>query len=107
MKKEIIDKIINYEGEGDYIALATVVSATGSSPRDIGTQMLVYPNGSIEGTVGGGISEAETIEQAEELMQTGKNKKCSFDMSNEEVAKVGGVCGGQVEIFIETIKVDD
>lgn len=107
MDRQLVNKIIDYEGEGEYIALATVISAAGSSPRNIGAQMLVYPEGTIEGTVGGGLSEAQTIEQAEKLIQTGENQKCFFDMSNEEVAKVGGVCGGQVEIFIETIKIND
>ncbi|ADL12014.1 XdhC family protein [Acetohalobium arabaticum] len=107
MDREIVNKIKSYEGEGDYIALATVISAAGSSPRNIGAQMLVYPNGAISGTVGGGISEAETIEKAQELIKTGKNKKYFFDMSNQEVAKSGGVCGGQVAIFIETIKINN
>ncbi|GAB6137889.1 XdhC family protein [Halanaerobaculum tunisiense] len=107
MDREIVNKIIDYEGPGDYIALATVIFATGSSPRDIGAQMLVYPDGTIKGTVGGGASEAETIETAQDLIQIGEDKKCFFDMSNQEVAKAGGVCGGQVAIFIETIKIND
>ncbi|AGB41019.1 xanthine and CO dehydrogenases maturation factor, XdhC/CoxF family [Halobacteroides halobius DSM 5150] len=106
MDRDLVDKIIEYKGE-DYLALATVISATGSSPRNSGAQILVYPNGSIYGTVGGGLSEAETIKKAQELIQIGESKKYSFDMSNDQVAKAGGVCGGQVEIFIETIKVSN
>ena len=103
MDKNIVKKIIDYDGKGEYLGLATIVASHGSSPREAGTQMVVYPDGSISGTVGGGPVEYETIKKARHLLEKGEDKKYEFDISNEEVAQTGGICGGHVEIFIETI----
>ena len=104
MNKKLLDSLLSYEGKGDYLALATLIDSSGSSPRNAGAQMLVYPDGSIEGTIGGGPSEAETIEKAKELMKKGENGRFKFEFTNEEIAAAGGICGGEIIVFIETIR---
>ena len=110
MDRKLAEEIVEYngdKGETEYIALATITTAHGSSPREAGTQMIVYPDKSISGTVGGGPVEYQTIEKAIQLIETGENKKYKYEISNDKVAQSGGICGGQVEIFIETIKIND
>ena len=110
MERKMAEEIVEYngeKGEANYLALATITAAHGSAPREAGTQMIVYPDKSIRGTVGGGPVEYQTIERAIQLIATGESKKYSYEISNEKVAQSGGICGGQVDIFIETIKVND
>ena len=45
--------------EGETIAVATIVSTLGSTPREVGAKMVVTASGEIIGTVGGGCGEAE------------------------------------------------
>lgn len=86
--------------------MATVVKAKGSSPREAGAMMLVYSDGEISGTVGGGSTEAAVIDKALDLIDSGGNCKLEFDMSNEEAADAGQICGGKAEIFIESLDLD-
>lgn len=86
--------------------MASVVRAKGSSPREAGAGMLVYPDGEISGTIGGGSTEAAVIEKALDLIETGGNYKLEFDMSNEEAANAGQLCGGKAEVFIEALDLD-
>ena len=58
------------EGENREYALVTVVATTGSTARSAGTKMIVYPDGSIEGTVGGGIVEHEAKIDARAAMES-------------------------------------
>lgn len=105
INKDLIEEILSYSGE-EGIAVATVVKAKGSSPREPGAGMLVYPDGEISGTVGGGSAEAAVIEKALDLIDKGGSCKLEFDMSNEEAADEGQLCGGKAEIFIESLDLD-
>lgn len=105
MDKRLVDEILAYRGPATALALATIIEAKGSSPRKVGARMLVYPDGRISGTIGGGSTEAEVVEEARELIFKGGSKKINFKMTNSEAAEEGSVCGGQVEVFLETIKI--
>lgn len=83
-------------------AVATVVKTTGSSPRDVGSKMLVYPDGSIVGSVGGGEMEARVIETAQDSIRQGKPSYLDMTLSDEARGDPL-VCGGEVEIFIDPL----
>jgi xanthine dehydrogenase accessory factor len=83
-------------------AIATVVKTMGSSPREVGSKMLVYPDGSIVGSVGGGEMEARVIEAAKVSIREGK--PCYLDMTlSDETRGDPLVCGGELEIFVEPL----
>lgn len=82
-------------------ALATIVKAVGSSPRKTGAKMLVYGDGAISGTIGGGKTEAETIAAALQVMGSGAPRSLSFALTEEH----GHVCGGNVTIYLEPVTV--
>ncbi len=84
-------------------ALCTVIRSEGSTPRHVGSKMLVYSNGDIEGTVGGGELESRVIAQALESMRDGKPRILSYSMA-DPLRGDPGVCGGQLEVFVEPIK---
>ena len=81
-------------------ALAEIVAKEGSGPRRPGTKMLVYEDGSILGTIGGGCAEAAIISQAVRCIRKGNCLRMRVNMTKEEAADRGMVCGGIIEAFI-------
>lgn len=84
------------------MCLVTIISRSGSAPRSKGATMLVKSDGSIMGTIGGGIGEHEIIELAITRMKDqGKTFIERIDMNNEDAAKDGMVCGGSIDVIME------
>jgi xanthine dehydrogenase accessory factor len=83
-------------------ALCTVVKTSGSTPRHSTSKMLVYPDGHIIGTVGGGGLENEVRKEALESLKDGQPRLLTYNMTDPARGDVG-VCGGQVEVFVEPI----
>ena len=87
---------------GKSFVLVTITKANGSTPREIGAKMLIYPNGSISSTVGGGDFERMVIEDSLKLFSsksTTLSKKYTFAQTGENAT--GMCCGGAVEVFME------
>jgi xanthine dehydrogenase accessory factor len=83
-------------------ALCTVVKTSGSTPRHDTSKMLVYPNGRILGTVGGGEMENRIIKEALQAITEGKSRLLKYSMTDPQRGDPG-VCGGQVEVYVEPI----
>ena len=83
-------------------AIATVVKTLGSSPRAVGAKMLVYADGTIVGSVGGGEMERQVIEQARAAIQEGQPRYLDYNLSTPERGDPM-VCGGEMEIFVEPL----
>jgi len=103
MMPEIYQEIARITAEGEEAALATVVGASGSTPREVGAKMLVRADGSIVGTIGGGSLEAQVIAQAVKLIKQGQPQQLHFNLTAEEGGELGMICGGDTEVFIEPI----
>ncbi len=100
---EILSQASVWRNENKKVALATVISTWGSSPRPIGSQMAINEELEIIGSVSGGCIESSVIIEAQETMKTGKPKLLKFGVSNSEAWEVGLTCGGKVEVYIENI----
>jgi xanthine dehydrogenase accessory factor len=100
---DIYQEIVRIKAEGEEAALVTIVSTSGSTPREEGAKMLVKPDGSILGTIGGGSLEAQVIEEAVKVIKQGKPKRLHFALTAKEADEVGMICGGELEVFIEPI----
>jgi xanthine dehydrogenase accessory factor len=100
---DIYQEIVRVKEKGEEAALVTIVSATGSTPREEGTKMLVKPDGSILGTIGGGNLEAQVIEEAIKVIKQGKPKRLHMSLTAKEAEEAGMICGGDLEVFIEPI----
>lgn len=83
-------------------ALCTVVKSEGSTPRHVGSKMLVYPDGKFIGTVGGGDLEHRVLDEAWMAMSDGEPRLLHYNMADPSRGDPG-VCGGQVEVFVEPI----
>lgn len=87
------------------LVVATIVRDNGSVPRRSGAKMLVLPDGSTRGSVGGGIFEVLVIRDALACLRDGRSVThgYSFNPKGVDVDAFGAVCGGRAEVFLEVI----
>ena len=85
--------------------LATIISRKGSAPRGTGTKMLIFEDGSVVDTIGGGCVESEIIQKALLMMRAGEKsfQICEADLTMEAAEDEGMVCGGVVEVMLERL----
>jgi xanthine dehydrogenase accessory factor len=103
MSDELIyQAILEARQEGRPAALATVIRAQGAVPRHATSKMLVFADGQTVGTVGGGEVESLTIETSKQAICSGQPRLESYSLAGPKEGAVG-VCGGQMEVFIEPI----
>lgn len=84
-------------------AFCMVVRTHGSTPRHSSSKMLVFPDGHILGTIGGGEMERRVIAEALISIKDGKPRLLEYSMTDPQRGDPGS-CGGQVEIFVEPIQ---
>ncbi|MCX7781524.1 MAG: XdhC family protein [Negativicutes bacterium] len=89
---------------GAKLALATIIETKGSTPRKAGTAMVVWPDGRVAGTIGGGCSEAEVKLRALQALDDGRPARVEVRMLNDAAAEEGMVCGGIMQVFVQVIK---
>jgi xanthine dehydrogenase accessory factor len=100
--KNLIKMLSEAIDSGRSAAFVTVISVGGSTPREAGAKMLVYEDGSIEGTVGGGAMEALTIKQAVKCIASGEGGKFAFGL--KPGGNTGMICMGDMEVYIDVYK---
>lgn len=98
----VYEALVTAQRDGRVAALATVIRTYGSVPRHAGSKMLVHPDGSILGTIGGGGMEALVVAEALKIMKTGEAATFSYTLSDLSGGDPG-ICGGTVEVFVEPI----
>ena len=87
------------------LAMATIVSASGSTPRRSTARMLVLPDGSTRGTVGGGKFEALVTDEALGLLrESGSPRLREFSFAPVGEGSFGAVCGGRATVFLEVVE---
>ena len=96
----ILQELLAAQEAGEAVVLATVVKARGSVPRHAGTKMLVWENGRISGTIGGGELEARVIEEAKAALADGQTRIIPYALIDPQKGDPG-VCGGEMEIYLE------
>lgn len=96
----ILAALAELEEKGLGGVLCTIVETRGSTPRHEGSKMLVYPDGHFIGTVGGGEVENRVREEAAQALRDGKTRLLHYNMIDPKQGDPG-VCGGQLEIFVE------
>jgi len=89
---------------GRQAALATVVRVKGSTPRDTGSKMLIGSDGALVGTIGGGCGEAEVLEAARVVIETGVPRLVRVNLTDDYLSWSPAVCGGVMDVFVEPVK---
>jgi xanthine dehydrogenase accessory factor len=100
--RAVFEAVLTAQREGRPAALVTVVQTQGSVPRQPGSKMLVWPDGNIVGTVGGGEVETYALQEALDVMQSGQPRLVSYNLAVQESGSPD-VGGGTVRLFVEPL----
>jgi xanthine dehydrogenase accessory factor len=101
--REVLNELNEWTQNGEDIALATVVETWGSSPRPLGSKMLVTRSGKMAGSVSNGCIEGAVFEEAQKVLQSGQPKIAAFGVADDVAFEVGLACGGHIEVFIQPL----
>ena len=102
--EKILDEARDWLSGKQNVVLATVIQTWGSSPRQVGSRMIVNDKGDFSGSVSGGCVETAVVRECLGLLKEKKTfKKIEFKVSNESAWEVGLACGGEIAIFLEQI----
>ena len=101
--REVLDELREWTKAGEEIALATVVETWGSSPRPLGSKMVVTRSGKMAGSVSNGCIEGAVFEEAQKVLKAGKAKVAAFGVADDVAFEVGLACGGHIEVFVQPL----
>jgi len=104
---ELFDHIDQIRARSPRVAMATLVSTRGTTPRKEGARMLVGEGGAVLGSVTiGGCVDAQVIEESTGVLATMQPKLLELDLGDEEAWEIGLTCGGTIEVFVEPLALD-
>jgi xanthine dehydrogenase accessory factor len=101
--KEVLNELNEWIGGREDIAIATVIETWGSSPRPLGSKMLVTRSGKMAGSVSNGCIEGAVFEEAQKVLKSGVPKIAAFGVADDVAFEVGLACGGHIEVFVQPL----
>ena len=101
--RDVADRVREWRGRGQPVALATVVGVADSAPRQPGATMAVSGDGEVAGSVSGGCVEGAVVETAEQVLASGRPQLVTYGYSDADAFAVGLTCGGRIQIFVERL----
>ena len=101
--KQLFETLRDALSRGEDAVLVTIVASSGSAPRGTGARMLVTAAGRICGTIGGGAVEYKGEQIAQEILRTKRSRQENFRLFKNDVADLGMVCGGAVDVYFRFI----
>lgn len=99
--KEFLATIENWNSKQQKYAIARVIKTWGSSPRPMGSVLLINDAQEMVGSVSGGCVEGDVVKAAQDIIKNGGSKQLNYGVSNEEAWTVGLSCGGKLDVFIQ------
>ncbi|PKN67745.1 MAG: XdhC/CoxI family protein [Deltaproteobacteria bacterium HGW-Deltaproteobacteria-12] len=100
---DMYGKALEWMNKGREVALATVVKTWGSSPRPVGSQLVMDQTGAFEGSVSGGCIEGAVITEGLEVLKSGEPRVLNFGVTSAQAWEVGLACGGEISIYLEKV----
>jgi xanthine dehydrogenase accessory factor len=104
MNKEVFAAVADALERGEPAALVTIVSTMGSTPQRVGAKMLVFGDGRIVGTIGGGCYENDAFGKAREAILNRKPQLVHYELTDDFAQETGLICGGTMDVYIEPIE---
>jgi xanthine dehydrogenase accessory factor len=101
--REVLTELTEWTKAGEEIALATVVETWGSSPRPLGSKMVVTRSGKMAGSVSNGCIEGAVFDEAQKVLKSREPKVAAFGVADDVAFEVGLACGGHIEVFVEPL----
>jgi xanthine dehydrogenase accessory factor len=104
MNKEVFAAVADALDRGEPAALVTIVATHGSTPQRVGAKMLVFADGRMVGTIGGGCYENDAFWKAREAITARRPQLVHYELSDDFAQETGLICGGQMDVYIEPIE---
>src|SRR3984893_1905577 len=101
--REVLEELEEWTRAGEEIALATVVETWGSSPRPLGSKMVVTRSGKMAGSVSNGCIEGAVFDEAQKVLKSGQPKVAACGVADDVAFEVGLACGGHIEVFVQSL----
>lgn len=98
--REVLEQYREWRGQKLDVAIATVTETWGSSPRPLGSKMIVSSDGRMAGSVSNGCIEGAVFEEAEQVLASGQAKLVEYGVADDVAFEVGLACGGHIAVFI-------
>lgn len=105
--RELIEQLLVCVQSGRPVAFTSLVETRGSTPQKAGAAMLVFPDGSQAGTLGGGCVEAEVKRQALGLLSAGERSLLTFQLDHDYGWDDGLICGGRMVMLVDPLRPGD
>jgi len=102
--EDIYSEIVKALEKKEKVALATLITRVGSAPRAVGAKYLIKGDGTSAGSIGGGCVEAEVWQEAQKVMEKREGRILHFELTSEQLAEGGLICGGNIDIFLEPLR---
>src|ERR1700730_6923838 len=102
--REVLTELEQGRRDKEEIAIATVIETWGSSPRPLGSKMLVTRSGKMAGSVSNGCIEGAVFEEAQKVLKSGAPKVAAFGVADDVAFEVGLACGGHIEGVIHALR---
>jgi xanthine dehydrogenase accessory factor len=101
--RDVLEAIERWRAAGLRVAAGTVVGVERSAPRDPGAVLAVSESGEVAGSVSGGCVEGAVVEEAYDVLATGRPRVVSYGISDEDAEGHGLTCGGTIRVFVELV----
>ena len=105
---EMFDEICKALRRGEELAVVTIIDDSGSTPRNSGSRMIVFPDGRTSGTIGGGEVEGDVIQRAARRLASRGAEIVSYDLTRgADIEQMDLICGGRIKVLIEHVPVTE
>jgi xanthine dehydrogenase accessory factor len=104
MNREVFAAVADALERGEPAALVTIVSTMGSTPQRVGAKMLVFADGRIVGTIGGGCYENDAFWKARDAIANRRPQLVHYELSDDFAQETGLICGGTMDVYIEPVE---
>lgn len=105
--RELLSTLLDVLRRGRPVAYCRLVETRGSTPQKAGAAMLVFADGSQEGTLGGGCVEAEVKRCALATLDGGRAEVLTFQLDSDYGWDDGLICGGRMQVLVEPLRDPD
>jgi xanthine dehydrogenase accessory factor len=104
MNHDVFEAVAAALRQGEEAAMVTIVSAQGSTPQRVGAKMVVFADGRMVGTIGGGCYENDAFWKARDVLRTRQPQIVRYELTDDFAEESGLICGGQMEVYIEPVE---